>query len=112
MIENARKTGAVFQQRLHEAFDDHPLVGDVRGEGLLAALEFVQDKPSRTFFDPSLKVGPQVAAAAAERGLIARAMPHGDILGFAPPLCITVAEIEKVVAIARDAVDSVGAKVL
>ena len=112
LIENARKTGAVFQQRLHEAFDDHPLVGDVRGEGLLAALEFVQDKPSRTFFDPSLKVGPQVAAAAAERGLIARAMPHGDILGFAPPLCITVAEIEKVVAIARDAVDSVGAKVL
>ena len=112
LIENARKTGAVFQQRLHEAFDDHPLVGDVRGEGLLAALEFVQDKPSRTFFDPSLKVGPQVAAAAAERGLIARAMPHSDILGFAPPLCITVAEIEKVVAIARDAVDSVGAKVL
>lgn len=112
LIENARKTGAFFQQCLHEAFDDHPLVGDVRGEGLLSALEFVQDKASQIFFDPSLKVGPQVATAAAEHGLIARAMPQGDILGFAPPLCITAAEVEEVVAIAKAAVDSVGAKVL
>lgn len=112
LIENARKTGAFFQQCLHEAFDDHPLVGDVRGVGLLSALEFVQDKASQIFFDPSLKVGPQVATAAAKHGLIARAMPQGDILGFAPPLCITVAEVEEVVAIAKAAVDSVGAKVL
>jgi L-2,4-diaminobutyrate transaminase len=112
LVENARTTGGFLQRRLHEAFDDHPLVGEVRGEGLLAALEFVQDKTGRVFFDPALKVGPQVAAAVAERGLIARAMPQGDILGFAPPLCITEAEVEEVVAIAKSAVDSVAAKVL
>ena len=89
-----------------------PLVGDVRGDGLLAALEFVQDKAERVLFDPALKVGPQVAAAAAERGLIARAMPHGDILGFAPPLSITPAEVEEVVGLARNAADSVAEKVL
>ena len=112
LVENARETGAYLQKCLHQAFDDHPLVGDVRGEGLLAALEFVQDKEERVLFDPVLKVGPQVAAAAAERGLIARAMPHGDILGFAPPLCITAEEVDEVVDIAKGAVDSVGTKVL
>ena len=112
LVENAREIGAVFQSRLHEAFDDHPLVGDVRGEGLLASLEFVQDKASRTLFDPALKVGPQVSAAAAERGLIARAMPHGDILGFAPPLCITAVEVEEVIDLAKASVEHVAAKVL
>ena len=82
LVENARDTGAYFQQTLHQAFDDHPLVGEVRGEGLLAALELVEDKASRTLFDPARKVGPQVAGAAADRGLITRAMPQGDILGF------------------------------
>jgi L-2,4-diaminobutyrate transaminase len=112
LVENARATGAYLQKALHEAFDDHPLVGDVRGEGLLAALEFVQDKETRTFFDPTLKVGPQVAAAAAEAGLIARAMPQGDILGFAPPLCISRQEVDQVVDLAKTAVDAVTAKVL
>ena len=112
LVENARETGSLFQRRLHEAFDDHPLVGDVRGDGLLAALEFVADKADRRLFDPTLKVGPQVAAAAAERGLIARAMPRGDILGFAPPLCLTAAEAEEIVGLAKAAVDAVAAKVL
>ena len=112
LVENARETGGLLQRRLQETFGDHPLVGDVRGDGLLAALEFVQDKAERVFFDPAAKVGPQVAAAAAERGLIARAMPHGDILGFAPPLSISPAEVEEVVGLAKAAVDSVAAKVL
>ena len=112
LVDNARDTGAYLQASLHKAFDDHPLVGDVRGEGLLAALEFARDKESRTLFDPALKVGPQVAAAAAERGLIARAMPQGDILGFAPPLCITPGEVDRLVELTRGAVDAVAAKVL
>jgi L-2,4-diaminobutyrate transaminase len=112
LVENARRTGAHFQAALHEAFGDHPLVGDVRGEGLIAALEFVADKERRIFFDQALKVGPQVATAAAQRGLVVRAMPHGDILGFAPPLCLTKDEAETIVDLTRDAVDSIAAKVL
>jgi len=109
LVENAARVGAYFQSALHGAFDDHPMVGDVRGEGLLAALEFVADKDGPAFFDPAKKIGPQVAAAALERGVIARAMPQGDILGFAPPLCITEVEIDQVVEMTKSAVDAVSA---
>ncbi|HEX6013193.1 MAG TPA: aminotransferase class III-fold pyridoxal phosphate-dependent enzyme, partial [Geminicoccaceae bacterium] len=104
---NARETGAYFLRRLHETFDDHPMVGEVRGVGLLAALEFVADKEAKAPFDPALKVGPKVSAAALDEGMIARAMPHGDILGFAPPLVITRAEVDQVVEMTRRAVDRV-----
>jgi len=110
LVENARIVGRHFRERLHAAFDDHPIVGDVRGDGLLAAVEFVADRKGPRFFDPAGKVGPQVAAACMERGLIARAMPHGDILGFAPPLCLTTQEADTIVATARDAVDAVAGK--
>jgi L-2,4-diaminobutyrate transaminase len=104
---NARDTGAYFQKRMSETFADHPIVGEVRGVGLLGALEFVADKEAKTRFDATAKVGPKVAAACLERGLIARAMPHGDILGFAPPLVISRAEVDEVVDIAKQAVDAV-----
>ena len=97
IVENSRKMGAYFQRRLQETFADHPLVGEARGEGLLGALEFVADKTKKERFDASLKVGPRVAAACLEQGLIARAMPHGDILGFAPPLIVNPADIDQII---------------
>lgn len=107
MIENVRTVGAYFQDQLRSAFSDHPMVGEVRGDGMLAALEFVADRQTKTFFDPSLKVSAQVAATSLEQGVIARAMPHGDILGFAPPLCITKEEIDIVIGSVGKALDSV-----
>lgn len=107
---NAADVGGYFQQRLHETFDDHPMVGQVRGVGLLAALEFVADRRIKRRFDPNLKVGPQVSAACLSRGMIARAMPQGDILGFAPPLVVTRADIDRIVDIAKQAVDAVAAE--
>jgi L-2,4-diaminobutyrate transaminase len=79
----------------------------VRGDGMLAAVEFVADKDDRVFFDASQKIGPQVATALAASGVIGRAMPQGDILGFAPPLCLTREEADIVVAKTADAVKSV-----
>ncbi len=87
-------------------------MGEVRGDGMLAALEFMADREARTPFDPALKVGPKVSAACLERGMIARAMPHGDILGFAPPLVLTRTEADEIVGIAKAAVDAVAAEVL
>jgi L-2,4-diaminobutyrate transaminase len=104
---NTARTGAHFQQCLRETFGDHPLVGEVRGVGLMAALEFVADRGKKQRFDPALKIGARVSATALEHGLIARAMPHGDILGFSPPLVVTPAECEEIVAIAKRAVDHV-----
>jgi L-2,4-diaminobutyrate transaminase len=110
LIKNARETGAYFLKALRDAIGDNPMVGEVRGEGLLAAIEFVADKASRKLFDPTLKVGPKVSAALLKRGVIGRAMPQGDILGFAPPLCLTRAEADTVVAAAADAVKEVAAE--
>ncbi|MFA7416694.1 MAG: aspartate aminotransferase family protein [Rhizobium sp.] len=104
---NARKVGAYFQAQLKEKFAQLPIVGEVRGVGLMGAIEFVADRESKTRFSPSLSVGARVSKAARSRGLIARAMPHGDILGFAPPLVTTKEEIDEIVAIAESAVRAV-----
>ena len=107
IVENVRAVGADLLNKLHAAFDDHPLVGEVRGTGMLAALEFVPDKTSTQRFDASLKVGARVSGACLSRGMIARAMPHGDILGFAPPLIIDTAIVNEIVGIALEAVNAV-----
>jgi L-2,4-diaminobutyrate transaminase len=70
------------------------------------------DKEARKPFDPALKIGPQVAAAALQRGLIARAMPHGDILGFAPPLVMTREDADEIIGIVKHAVDLVATQAL
>jgi L-2,4-diaminobutyrate transaminase len=107
LVENAGKTGAYFKAALTDAFGDNPNVGDIRGEGMMCALEFVEDKTDRIYLDPARKVGPQIAAALLKENVIGRAMPQGDILGFAPPLCITEAEINRVVDATKKAVSSV-----
>ncbi|RWH67684.1 aminotransferase [Mesorhizobium sp.] len=104
---NARDVGAFFQAQLTERFAQLPIVGEVRGVGLMGAIEFVADRHNCKRFDPTLKVGARISKAARDRGLIARAMPHGDILGFAPPLVATKAEVEEIAAIAEAAVRSV-----
>ena len=107
LVDNARETGAYFRGALSDALAGHANVGEVRGDGLLTAVEFVENKDGRVFFAPAAKVGPKVAAALAARGVIGRAMPQGDILGFAPPLCLTRAEADTIVAAAKGAVEEV-----
>jgi L-2,4-diaminobutyrate transaminase len=110
LIKNARETGAYFLKALRDAVGDAPMVGEVRGEGLLAAIEFVADKAARKLFDPAKKVGPQVAGALLKRGVIGRAMPQGDILGFAPPLCLDRAEADIIVSATQAAISEVAEK--
>jgi L-2,4-diaminobutyrate transaminase len=108
LVENAGTVGAYLNRTMAEALADHPNVGDVRGEGMLCAVEFVADKDSRSFFDPGDKIGPQIAAKLLEQdSVIGRAMPQGDILGFAPPFCLTKAEADHVVAATLRAVQAV-----
>jgi L-2,4-diaminobutyrate transaminase len=107
LVANARETGAYFRKELAKAVGDHRNVGDVRGDGLMAAVEFVKDRDDRVFFEASQKVGAQVAAALLDRGVIGRAMPQGDILGFAPPLCLTKNEADVIVERTRDGINAV-----
>ena len=110
LVKNAGETGAYLQTAMRAAIGDHPNVGDIRGEGMMCAVEFVRDKTDRVFFEASEKIGPRVTGAVLERGVIRRAMPQGDILGFAPPLCLTRAEADKIVAATKAAVETVLSK--
>jgi L-2,4-diaminobutyrate transaminase len=107
LIANAGETGAYFRAAMVAALGDHAQVGEIRGEGMLCALEFVADREARTFHDPADKVGPRIAAALVAEGVIGRAMPQGDILGFAPPLCLTRDEADTIVAATEKAVRAV-----
>ncbi|WP_339715539.1 aspartate aminotransferase family protein [uncultured Sneathiella sp.] len=107
LVENAGKVGSYFKTAMTNAIANHANVGDVRGEGLMLAVEFVEDKEARSFFDPSKTMGAKVAGALLKRGVIARAMPQGDIIGFAPPLCLTEAEASKIVGAMQEAVEQV-----
>ncbi|MBW0159540.1 aspartate aminotransferase family protein [Sedimentimonas flavescens] len=107
LVENAGRVGAYFRKGLEDALGSHANVGEVRGDGLMAAVEFVEDRDDRKFFDPSRKIGPAIAAALLDRGVIGRAMPQGDILGFAPPFCLTEAEADTIVTAAASAVEAV-----
>ena len=92
---------AGFRDRLA----NHPEVGDIRGVGMLAAIEFVANKTSREFFNPTDGVGAKVSARLASNGVIARAMPQGDILGFAPPFCLSHTEADIVIAATEKAIN-------
>ena len=107
LVENAGRMGAMLKAGLRDALADHHHVGEVRGEGMMCAVELVEDRDSRSFFDPARKIGPAIAAKMAEIGVIARAMPQGDIIGYAPPFCITEAEVEMVVTATAKAVRAV-----
>lgn len=108
LIDNADTVGTYLSTNMRAALADHPHVGDVRGEGMLCAVEFVKDKSDRAFFDPADKTGPQIAAKLLEQDhIIARAMPQADILGFAPPFCLTAEEADQIVAATVRAVEEV-----
>ncbi len=107
LVANAASTGAHLQAALKTAVAGHHNVAEVRGVGLMAAVEFMADPVARTWFDPPMSVSLKISAAMMTRGVIARPMPEGDIIGFAPPLCITPTEVDIAVAALRDAVHEV-----
>ncbi|MCK8786636.1 aspartate aminotransferase family protein [Roseomonas sp. NAR14] len=94
LVEHAATVGAHMQAGLRERFAEHPLVGEVRGTGLIAGVELVEDKAARRNFDPARKLGARLMALGEQNGVILRAMP-GDSIGFSPPLVITEAEVDE-----------------
>lgn len=110
IVEHVASLGTTLRDSLAVAVADAPIIAEVRGVGMLAAIEFVADPQTKTRFDPALKVGARVSAACLKNGLIARAMPHGDILGFAPPLITTIEEILEIATIVQTSVAQVVAE--
>lgn len=107
LVENAGKVGSYLNQAMSDAVGNHAHVGEVRGEGMLCAVELVADREKRKFFEASEGKGAKVVAAMLKRGVIARAMPQGDIIGFAPPLCLSTTEADQIVSVTKEAITEV-----
>ncbi|TEA78905.1 aspartate aminotransferase family protein [Allopusillimonas ginsengisoli] len=105
LVENAARTGEVLQSSLR-ALGDHPLVGEVRGVGLIAAVELVADKASRRPFDPLGKAGAAIYERAHQHGLIVRGVQ--DSVAFCPPLIITEDQVRDMVGRFVDTLEEVG----
>jgi adenosylmethionine-8-amino-7-oxononanoate aminotransferase len=83
---------------------DHPLVGEVRGRGMLAAVELVTDKARKTPLPAAALPAQRVFDRAWDNGLIIRAFANG-VLGYAPPLCCTEDDIDAIIERTRRTLD-------
>lgn len=95
LYDHAAEVGSHMQAELRATFADHPLVGEVRGKGLIAALELVSNKTT----GETIKAGKGGAIAVKhcqKEGLILRAVA-GNALAFCPPLIITKAEVDEMI---------------
>jgi 4-aminobutyrate--pyruvate transaminase len=100
ILDHVRAVTPVFLDEL-KSFADHPLVGEVRGVGLIGALELVKDKKTREGFDPKLAVGPNLIRIAHDHGVILR--PVADSICFCPPLICSEGQIREMFARFRKA---------
>jgi adenosylmethionine-8-amino-7-oxononanoate aminotransferase len=109
--------GVRLRDRLHERFDAHAAVGDIRGRGLFMAIELVADRVTKQPFDPALSLHARIKAAAMARGLMVYPMGGtidgrlGDHVLLAPPFVSTPAEIDEIVHRLGAAVDAALAEV-
>lgn len=103
LLENGRKMGARLMDGLR-GLSDHPLVGDVRGRGMLAAVELVTDKDAKTPLPAAAQPSTRIFDRAWDAGLVIRAFGWG-VIGYAPPLCCTEEEIDQIVARTRKVLD-------
>jgi L-2,4-diaminobutyrate transaminase len=96
LVENARDVGAYLLEQLQERFQNSPIAGEVRGVGMLAAIEVVRDRESKEPF-PNIPDSGWIANECFERGLIARALLQ--CVAFSPPLCATKGDIDRMLEI-------------
>lgn len=94
LVQNAATVGAHLRSRL-QALSDHPLVGEVRGVGLIAAVELLADKATKAPYGKSGELGRMVNAGLTRNGVISRAM--GDALAFCPPMIINRDQVDDIV---------------
>jgi adenosylmethionine-8-amino-7-oxononanoate aminotransferase len=103
LLENGRKAGKRLMDGL-QGLADHPLVGDIRGRGMLAAIELVTEKTKKTPLPAAADPSRRIFDRAWDNGLIIRAFGNG-VLGYAPPLCCTDSDIDAIVARTRKTLD-------
>ena len=104
-VGQSREKGAFLLEKLTAACADHPNVGEVRGLGLMAAVEIVADKETKEEFPAEEKVGARVHQAAQERGLFSRL--RGDVYCLAPPIVTTEDQLADIAKVLRESINEV-----
>jgi adenosylmethionine-8-amino-7-oxononanoate aminotransferase len=113
LVRNAAEVGTYFRERLTGLMARHPMIGDVRGLGLMVGVELVKNRESKEPFPPAWQVAKQIGAATLDRGLVSYPGSGtvdgaaGDHLLYAPPLTIATAQIDEVVQILDDSLSAV-----
>ena len=97
LVREAAEKGSYLLGRLKASLEDHPHVGEVRGKGLMCAIEYVRDKQTKEEFAPSERVGERIHSEAQARGLFSRL--RGDVYCIAPPFVTTYRQLDDTVSI-------------
>ena len=113
LIENSARMGTYLITLLNNLADQYPEIGEVRGRGLMTGVEFVQDRTTRTPFDPKLGLTEKITGKAFEDGLMLYGSPKcidgtkGDTIMITPPLTVTKDEIDLIVEMFEKVLKSV-----
>ena len=102
IVGNARRQGERLRGRLTELASRYPLIGDVRGAGLLQGVEFVRDRATKAPFPPRVRPGKIVERAARQRGLLLRC--GNEFAAVAPPLVVTAQDIDEICTILGESI--------
>ena len=97
LVENSEKVGAYMLEQLKDLQEDHEMIGDVRGIGLLVGMEFVKNRETKTPFPAEAELAEKLTEAFREEKLILMG-GNGRTVGMGPPLCMTVSDVDEVVA--------------
>ena len=96
LVDNAAEVGGYFKRQLEGLMVDHPIVGDVRGIGLLMAIDLVSDRSTKAKFSEDKRISARLNERFKEHGLILRT-GASQVINLGPPLCITKVEVDEIV---------------
>jgi L-2,4-diaminobutyrate transaminase len=106
LFSRAAQTGVYMHQRLREEFADHPHVGEIRGLGLIGAIDVVKNRDDRSIFAPELKTPARIFRKVLDKGVIVRAAGVSGIC-MCPPYIVEPEEIDTIVGAIRESLDEV-----
>ena len=105
LVGRAADQGRYLLKRLRTELGNHPHVGEIRGLGLMCAVEFVQDRSTKAEFPRELRIGEKLSAETLRRGLFSRT--RGDVFCLAPPFVVTREQIDSMARILAESAEAV-----
>ena len=109
VVPHVAEVGPYLHEQMRAAVGEHPLVGEIRGTGLMLGIELVKDRATKQSFPKEALVGRRLLKNLFGRGLVSRAL--GDTLVFAPPLIIERSEIDELVSKFKDGLEAIAREV-